>query len=381
VAQPGGRRRTPRWAVLCTVFGALLMMLSGGTLVLTELALSRVSGAIREGDLFGDQGAGEEFGADLTGPLNILLVGLDTRPSRPDETPRADAVMIVHINRDLDRGYLISLARDTLVDIPPEPATGYLGGRDRLNTAMFHGADPAPGEPRPNVERGFALLARTLSTLTGIERFDAGVVLRFEGFRGIVDVMGGIDVELRERIVSEHRQPDGIHRPLGCGSYCGPQMVYEPGVPPCDAAAVEGGPFRCQLSGWQALDVVRQRKSVTDGDYGRQANQQRVLEAMMRQAVSRDMITNPLALDELLQAVGDAMIFDGQGNGPIDFAFALRDLRPNSLVMIGLPGDSVGTGSAYQGEQLRPESLELLAALRAGQLDQFILEHPDLAGD
>jgi anionic cell wall polymer biosynthesis LytR-Cps2A-Psr (LCP) family protein len=360
------------------VLGALLMTLSGGTLVLAELALSRVSGAIREGDLFGDQAGQPNFGEGIEGPLNILLAGLDTRVSRPDETPRADAIMIVHVNRTLDRGYLISIARDTLVDIPPEPATGYLGGRDRVNAAMFHGADPAPGEQRPDVERGFALLARTLSNLTGIERFDAGVVLRFEGFRGIVAALGGVTVQLEERIVSEHRQPNGFHRPVGCGSYCGPQMIYEPGAPPCEEATQEGGPFRCDLNGWQALDVVRQRKSLTEGDYGRQENQQRILEAMMQKAVSRDMVTNPVALDKLLQAVGDTMIFDGRGRRVIDFAFALRDLRPGALVMIGLPGDSVGVGSDYQGEELQPVAQELFAALRQGRVDQFILEHPDL---
>jgi len=373
-------RRTPRWAVLCAVVGALLMVFSGGTLVITELALNRVSGAIREGDLFGGAEEDPRYGEDIRGPLNILLAGLDTRPSRPDETPRADAVMIVHVNQSLDQAYLLSVARDTLVDIPAAPEAGYLGGRDRLNTAMFHGADPAPGEDGPDVERGFALLARTLSNLTGIERFDAGVVLRFEGFRDIVDAMDGISVTLHERIVSEHREPNGRHRAVGCGSYCGPQMVYEPGIPPCQAAAQEGGPFRCDLTGWQALDVVRQRKSLQEGDYGRQENQQRILEAMMEKAVSRNMVTNPVALDGLLQAVGDAMIFDGRGNEVIDFAFALRDLRPGRLVMIGLPGGSVGVGPSYQGEELQPVALDLFAALRQGQLDQFVLEHPALVG-
>jgi anionic cell wall polymer biosynthesis LytR-Cps2A-Psr (LCP) family protein len=380
VAQSRTARRPPAWAVLCTVFGALLMLGSGGVLVATEVVLSQVSGAIQEGDLFGE-GETETYGEDIVGPLNILLAGLDTRPSRPDETPRADAIMIVHINRNLDRGYLISLPRDLIVDIPPEPTTGYPGGQDRLNAAMFHGANPVAGEEGPNVERGFALLARTIAELTGIERFDAGVVLRFEGFREIVDAMGGVTVELTERIVSEHRQPDGTHRPVGCGSYCGPQMVYEPGAPPCgEANEARDGAFRCELSGWQALDVVRQRKSLDEGDYGRQENQQRVLRAMMDQAFSRDMVTNPVALRELLQAIGDSMIFDGRGHEVVDFAFALRSLRSSSVVMVGLPAAGVGTGSAYQGEQLRPEAFGLFEAMQRDQLDQFLLEHTDFVG-
>jgi LCP family protein required for cell wall assembly len=359
------------------VFGALLMLGTGTVLVAVELVLNRVSGAITQGDLFGGEQP-ENYGEDIDGPLNILLAGLDTRPSRPDETPRADAIMVVHIDRTLGRGWMVSIPRDTLVQIPPEPTTGYLGGTDRINSAMYHGANPLPTEDGPNVERGFSLLAETVENLTGIEGFDAGVVMRFEGFRGIVDAMGGINVALTERIVSEHRQPDGSHRelnPYGEG-YLGPQMVYEPGAPPCGEAAADGS-FECELEGWHALDVARQRYGIEGADYGRGENQQRVLQAIMDQAFSRDLVTNPLGLDRVLQAAGDAMIFDGRGNQPVDFAFALRELRSSAMTTVTLPGRSVGTGSAYQGEELEPEAYELFDAIRLDQVDQYLAEHPD----
>ncbi|HEY8473960.1 MAG TPA: LCP family protein [Natronosporangium sp.] len=371
------QRRTPRWAVLCAVLGGLLMLGSGGVLVAAEVLVNRISGAIPQGNLFGDQAPEEQPGADIHGPLNILLAGVDTRPSRPNETPRADAIVVVHVDETLSRGYMISIPRDAIVDIPPDPASGYLGGTDRINAAMFYGADPQPGEEAPDVERGFALLAATVSQLTGIERFDAGVVMRFVGFRDIVDALGGVRVRLDEPIVSEHRQPDGTHRPVGCGSYCGPQMVYQPGSPPCEEARTDGS-FWCELNGWQALDVVRQRKSLSEGDYSRQENQQRILRAMMDQAVSRDMVTNPIALDRLVQAAGDNMIFDGRGHDPIDFAFALRNLRSSTMTMIGLPGTGVGVGDAYQGEQLDPVAYDLFDALARGELEAFLAEHPDL---
>lgn len=371
-------RRAPRWAVILTVVGALLMLGSGGVIVASELVRAHISGAIPQEDLFGEAEPEETYGEDIEGPLDILLVGVDTRPSRPDETPRADAIMIIHVNQTLDRAYMISLPRDTIVDIPADPDSGYLGGTDRINAAMFHGADPNPGESGPNVPRGFALLANTVRDLTGIDDFAAGGVMRFEGFAAMVNAMGGISVDLNERIVSEHRQPDGTHRPLGCGSYCGPQMVYEPGVEPCGEERSSGA-FECELEGWMALDVVRQRYGVEGGDYGRQKNQQQVLRSILDKAASRGMVTNPGALNDLLQAVGDAMIFDGQGNDPIDFAFALRSLRPNTLVDINLPGTNVGTGSAYQGEELDPIAEEVFEALRRDELDQFLLANRDLA--
>jgi LCP family protein required for cell wall assembly len=357
-------RGTPRWAVLCAVFGALLMVTAGTVVVAAELVSSRISGAITQGDLFGEE-EDERYGEDIEGPLNILIAGLDTRPSRPHEPPRADSVMVIHITEGLDRGYLISLPRDALVEIPAFPETGYLGGQDRLNSAMFLGARQQPGEQLPNLERGFQLLAQTVGGLTGIDRFDAGAVIKFEGFVEVVDALGGITVELEEEIYSRHRHPDGSHRPLnphGEG-YLGEQAYYPAGVN--------------ELEGWQALDIARQRYGIDGSDYGRQQLQQMILKAMLDKAVSRDVVTNPLALDRVVQAAGDALVFDGRGNDPIDFAFAMRDLRPNALTPITLPADNIGEGSAYQGEQLRPEALELFAALRQGQLDQFVVEHPD----
>lgn len=379
MAQAGGLvRRAPRWALLCTLFGALIMLGSGGVLVGYEVLKDRY--AVEQRDLFGGGSGGEEqprYGEDIEGPLNILLAGLDTRPSRPEEPARADAVLIVHIPEGMDRGYLISLPRDTLVDIPAFEETGYYGGRDRLNAAMFFGSQQVDGEELPNLERGFALLAETVSGLTGIEDFDAGAVVRFEGFEDIVDALGGISVELEEEIVSEHRQPDGTHRPLGCGSFCGPQMVYQPDTPPCGEAG-SGGRFTCELEGWHALDIARQRYGLAEGDYGRQANQQIILKGIMDEAFSRDVVTNPVALDRLIRAGGDALIFDGRGREPIDFAFALRGVRPGSVVSLTLPASNIGSGGGYQGEELQQGAYDLFEAIQADRVDEFVLAHPDM---
>lgn len=345
--------------------GAVLMVLSGGVLAAVQWAIARYEGAIEQRNLFGTINEPQErYGEDIEGPLNILLAGLDTRPSRPYEVPRADAIMIIHVNRDLNQAYMISLPRDLLVQIPPYAPTNYPGGVGRINSAMAHGSQQLPGEELPNVARGFELLAATVSDLTGIEYFDAGAVINFEGFTDIVDAMGGITMEIEERIVSRHRQPNGKHRPVnpyGEG-YLGPQMVYEPGV--------------WELEGWMALDIARQRYGVEGSDYGRQQNQQKVLRAIMEKALSREIITDPIALDRVLRAAGESLIFDGRGHSPVDFAFALSGLRPSSLQMISLPGYSVMVGGQYQGEELGPEAYELFAAIAEDRMEEFTLANP-----
>jgi polyisoprenyl-teichoic acid--peptidoglycan teichoic acid transferase len=345
------------------VVGAVLLVVAGGAVAAGQWLLARYD--LEQRDLF-DQPV--EFGQDIEGPLNILLVGIDTRPSRPEEPARADSIMVMHIDESLERGYLLSLPRDLLVDIPPLPEAGFDGGHDRLNAAMAFGSRQQAGEDLPNLDRGFALLARTVGDLMGIERWDGGAVIDFEGFAGVVDALGGVTMEIDERIVSEHRQPDGTHRPLNPGGdgYHGPQAVYEPGVH--------------HLEGWQALDLARQRYGHDDGDFGRQRHQQLLVKAIVDRALSRDIVTDPVALDRVVRAAGDSLVFDGRGHRAVDFAFALRDLRPDALATLQVPTVHVGQGDAYRGEQQTPEADELFRAWRQDQLDRFLLDHPHLAG-
>ncbi|MEH0936318.1 LCP family protein [Micromonospora psammae] len=366
----GGRKPSvwsgvPRWARACTVFGAVLMVLSGAVLVGYEALLTRYEGAVGKADLFGDQAAGaQERKSNIKGPLNILLVGTD--PRKPEDQPLADSIMVLHVPDSLDRAYLFSLPRDLIVDIPRFDKAGYSGGTGKLNGAMSKGSI-VQGQ-NPSASQGFELLAKTVQKVTGIERFDAGAIINFTGFQKIVDAMGGVDMYIERDVKSEHREPNGTHRkgnPYGQG-YIGPQAEYKKG--------------RQHLSGWQALDYVRQRypkNGVPDGDYGRQRHQQQFIKAMVSQAFSADVVTNPLKLDRVIRAAGQSLTFNGRGNSVVDFAIALKGIRPENVELIKLPGEGVGTGSAYRGERFLPAVNDFFTALKNEQLDAFILEHPE----
>ncbi|WP_088979359.1 LCP family protein [Micromonospora coxensis] len=355
----------PRWARACTVFGAVLMLLSGAVLVGSEALLARYEGAVGKADLFGDQAAGaQERKSDIKGPLNILLVGVD--PRKPETPPLADSIMVLHVPESMDRAYLFSMPRDLYVDIPKFDKANYGGGSGKLNGAMSHGSI-VQGQ-NPSVAQGFELLAKTVQQVTGIDRFDAGAIINFTGFQKIVDAMGGVDMYIERDVKSEHREPDGKHRkgnPYGEG-YIGPQAEYKKG--------------NQHLNGWQALDYVRQRypkNGVPDGDYGRQRHQQQFVKAMVKQAFSADVVTNPIKLDRVVRAAGQSLTFNGRGNSVVDFALALKGVRAENVELIKLPGEGIGTGSAYRGERLLPVAEDFFTALKNEQLDAFLLEHPE----
>ncbi|RAO40967.1 hypothetical protein GAR06_05914 [Micromonospora saelicesensis] len=363
--KPSIWRGVPRWARLCTVFGTVLTVLSGAVLVGTEVLMARYEGAVGKADLFGDQAAGAQAKkSEIKGPLNILLVGID--PRTPTAAPLADSIMVLHVPASMDRAYLFSLPRDLYVPIPPFKKADFPGETTKINAAMSFGSK-VPGA-NPDAARGFELLATTVQNVTGIKRFDAGAIINFTGFQKIVDAMGGVDMYIERDVKSEHKQPDGKPRPgntRGEG-YVGPQAIYKKG--------------NRHLSGWQALDYVRQRypkNGVPDSDYGRQRHQQQFVKAMVGQAFSADVVSNPIKLDKVLRAAGQSLIFNGRGNSVVDFGLALKDIRPNTIEMIKLPGGGVFDGKKYLGEQFQEGVPDFFTALHNEQLDPFLLEHPE----
>ncbi|MEU0551565.1 LCP family protein [Micromonospora sp. NPDC005979] len=358
-------RGVPRWAKVCTVFGLVLTMLSGGVLVGTEVLMARYEGAVGKADLFGDQAAGaKEKKSDIKGPLNLLLVGID--PRTPTAAPLADSIMVLHVPASMDRAYLFSVPRDLYVQIPAFKKANFSGEKTKINAAMSFGSQ-VPGK-NPDAARGFELLATTVQNVTGIKRFDGGAIINFTGFQKIVDAMGGVDMYVEREVRSEHKQPDGTPRPgktYGEG-YVGPQAVYTKGTH--------------HLKGWQALDYVRQRypkNGVPDSDYGRQRHQQQFVKAMVGQAFSADVVANPIKLDKVLRAAGQSLIFNGRGNSVVDFGLALKNIRPNTIQMIKLPGGGVYEGKKYLGEQFQAGVPDFFTALQNEQLDPFLLEHPE----
>jgi polyisoprenyl-teichoic acid--peptidoglycan teichoic acid transferase len=345
------------------------MVGSGGLLVTSQVLVARYAGAVQTKDLFGEAavGAPKEKVSDIKGPINILLAGIDPRDDK--RAPLSDSIIVVSIPASMDQAFIFSVPRDLLVDIPAFEKTGFKGGRGKINSAMSYGS--SIGNGNHDVPQGFALLAKTVSQLTGIKKFDAGAIINFGGFKQIVDAMDGVTMTIDQNVKSEHLQPGGKPRPrlASCARdncahpYYGPQATYKKGT--------------YHLQGWQALDYVRQRYGLPKSDYDRQRHQQQFIKAMAQQALSKDVVTNPIKLDKVLNAAGKSLIFDGKGHSVVDWGLALHSIRSENLTLIKLPGHSLITNGAYQGEQLDPTAQGFFQSIVDGKEAEFVLAHPD----
>jgi LCP family protein required for cell wall assembly len=119
------------------------------------------------------------------GRTNVLVLGLDRRPEQ-GFVVRSDTIVLATIYPAGPRVALLSIPRDLYVDIPGR-------GPGRINTAHFWGENDVEGG-------GPALAKQAILENFGVP-VDHYVRLDFNGFRAIVDAVGGVEIDVEEAVV------------------------------------------------------------------------------------------------------------------------------------------------------------------------------------
>ena len=367
---PSSTRRSPAWAKVLVAFGAVAMVLGGVGVVLPKLVIGHFEDGVVQVPILSDAPQ------TIDGPINMLLLGMDERTGAQAEgMVRADSIVIVHIPASHDRAFLVSIPRDTEVAIPPFPDTRYPGDdADKINAAFAFGAKVAGGnasvwdrrvDTSPEGRgRGAALTAMTIDKLVpGGLRFNAVVVLNYDGFLSILNVLGPVEMCVDTPVHSIHFDAQG-------------RAVY-PDLPDGVGYYYKKGCYEMQP--WQALDFSRQRHGLADSDYGRQRHQQQLIKAIVRKATSAGVLTNLPKLLELQRAAGNLLTLDLGGVGMEEWIYTLSGLRSDDLVMVKTNGGRFySVGAKDSGNQtLSPDSLDLLGAVSKDTVIDFLQQHPD----
>jgi LCP family protein required for cell wall assembly len=249
--------------------------------------------------------------------LNILLVGNDDRTNMTDAEVRllhvgrdggskaTDTMMIVHVPADGSKATLISLPRDSYVNIPGH-------GQDRLNAAYVYGYNGATGSDNQRRTAGADLLIKTISNLTGLT-IDHYIQVSLMGFYEISNAIGGVSVNLC------HSVDDTVAHNQATGQSGGSGLVLSKG--------------KHVIKGVQALEFVRQRHNLSGGDLDRVRRQQYFLTAAFRKVASVGILFK-------LQALGDAVkrnIYLDPGLHLLDLAKQMENLSANNIVGRTIP--------------------------------------------
>jgi LCP family protein required for cell wall assembly len=237
-----GRRRWGRWVVL-TIVALLLLTIVWGALGYISFA-SGVDDANQRLPRRAEGRLADLDGSLLSEPATILVIGTDggKAPGRGDAR-RADSLLLLRTDPGKHRLSYLSIPRDLRVDIP-----GY--GSGKVNAANQLG--------------GPALTIATLRGLTGLQIHHV-VVFDFDGFRELIDALGGVDVNVPRRILSN--KFDCPYKPARCETWEG--WRFERGTQ--------------NMDGRRALVYVRIRtnqNNPSDSDLTRGSRQQAVADAV-----------------------------------------------------------------------------------------------------
>lgn len=324
------KRRRPALVALVATLGSLI----GIATVIAVVASVFVGGLARSydagKDVIADPFPSGSRPAATDGAENILLIGSDSRSGYdPDHDGagggRSDTLMLAHVPADRKAVYLMSIMRDSWVDVPGH-------GMAKINAAYSWGGVP--------------LTVQTVERLLDV-RVDHVAEIDFAGFTGMTDALGGVTVDSPKAFTARGH------------SYT-------------------AGPNR--LDGDAALTFVRERYSFADADYTRVQNQQAFMRGILDGVLSKGTVTNPGRIQDFVTATSKYLSVDEGLTFPtlVSLGWSLRDVRSSDLTTFTMP--TAGTGTSPGGQSI--VNLNTLAvqslsqALRSDDVAGWLADNP-----
>src|SRR6516162_620133 len=272
---------------------------------------------------------------------NILVIGSDTRSGQGKGygtgfvTDQSDTLMIVHIPADRKWAEVMSIPRDSWVNIP---SCEMGNGRRSAPTQFKINEAFAIGNLDGNhTALGVACTVKTVEQNTGIY-VDHFVVINFAGFKDMVAALGGVE-ECNPTPIDDPKS----HLHLSAGYHI--------------------------LTPTQALGYVRARYSLGDGsDLGRIGRQQAFMSSLISRVKSQ--LLNPLAIYRFLDAATRSLTVDSQLGGITglyDLGQSLRDVPQEKIAFFTLPNfprGQVVPGDTANVLWTQPEDNQVFASFR-----------------
>ncbi|WP_037677299.1 LCP family protein [Streptomyces griseus] len=268
-----------------------------------------------------DRAAKTEANAAGQTPLNILLIGSDARNTKEnqklggakdtfDGPPLADVQMLLHVSADRSNMSVVSMPRDTLVNIPrcTDPKTGE---KFEALTRKITNRSLSRGGPGCTVA--------TWEKLTDIH-IDHFMMIDFSGVVSMADAIGGVPVCVRDNVYSHTRDGKGSGLRLKEGTW--------------------------PIKGKQALQWLRTRYGFEDNtDLARAKAQHQYMNSMVRELRENATLSNPNKLRKLAEAATKAITVDpdlGSLKKMYDLANELKKVPTERITMTTMPNQYVG---------------------------------------
>ena len=302
------RPRRKGWRIAIIAIGAIVLLVAGAAGVFAwSLSSTFNSQTTKLPDAFPSEESGRPaiLEGEAAKSQNILLLGSDTTGENDGSIAdltgqRSDAIMVVHVPANRKNIYVMSILRDSWLDIPGE-------GEAKINAALSLGGVP--------------LAVQTVEGLLGA-RIDHVAIIDFEGFKGVTDALGGVDID----------------NPIAFDSYHLKRHYFPEGAQ--------------RVNGAEALAFVRERYAFADGDFQRARNQQVFIKAVLGKTLSAETLTSPGKVSGLIGAVAPFLAVDDGLNAAYaaGLGVELRGVRVDDVTFFTLP--TTGTGTSPDGQSI-----------------------------
>jgi LCP family protein required for cell wall assembly len=330
---PGGRGRTRSLLKILLITTLALTLVAGvaGASVAYWLQGKYDGNIERFGDPFRTIPSASRPKAAPGDAQNILLLGSDSRVSAGDPSEwargaqRTDAIMIAHIPADRSGAQIVSIPRDSWVDVPDY-------GKQKVNAAFSYG--------------GPALMVRTVEKLTRV-RIDHVVVVDFTGFAAITDALGGVTIDVAQATKDQR-------------------------------GAFAAG--RQRMDGATALKYVRQRHNLPGGDFDRVKRHQNWVRAVANETLAKGTLSNPFTVNSVLSALTRSLSTDdGFSVGEMrSLALSMRGARSNDLSFLTAPVKGTGTAGKQSIVLLDPaKDKQLWTAMATDRMAPWLARNQD----
>jgi LCP family protein required for cell wall assembly len=235
---------------------------------------------------------------EVSGITNILLIGVDARDL--NEHARSDSMIIATIDSNTKKLKLTSIMRDSYVDI-------YKFKTQKINAAYALGG---PELLMDTIQRNFKI------------KLDKYIVVNFWGFEDVIDVLGGLDVDVKDYEIDE------INKYIGEVREEKSPMLTFPGMQ--------------HLDGQQALAYARIRK-VGDGVYERDSRQRLVITLLANKLKGTSAIKYASLMNKILPSIKTNI-------EPINFlnyAYTVSKFNPLTMEGLQIPVNELSSGQIY----------------------------------
>ncbi|WP_020155846.1 LCP family protein [Caldibacillus debilis] len=221
--------------------------------------------------------------------FNVLLIGSDQRKGQ--KIGHSDSMMVVHVDLKKHQYHILSIPRDSRVHLD-----GY--GYTKLTSVQY------VMQAKHGSKKGIEEAVKAISEFTGIP-INYYVETNYWGLEGMVDVLGGIEMNVPFDVRLTHPwYKENQNKVITAGTHT--------------------------FDGKMVTELVHERYSLANGDYGRQQLQGEVLKAIAKKALS---VGNIPKLPKLFDSISDFIVETNMTKSDIiSMAYAVKDFDPDTQV-------------------------------------------------